>query len=499
MTPSPSWDSKAGTKSPQKLGSEADDSLDIPEAPPLPTVEYLLGKRPVNLRKRASQTLKEQIEMKAASIGPGVDTHESDESDHSSTPSDHKTHKRKKSSKKKKRKSSKGPMDSEGLSWEYSKLSVPQSSPPRGRKRKLTPIPQDVQPRSTDGEILAPRTLDFDSPKASNSESASSPVHARLPNSPFSVSPGLSSYESKDDLTGYLKPAQRTPSLTPSNMRIEPQKSKTTNTPPKQVASNFSTTSPPKLGTQPKRPAPKLPPHLQNKIAQQANLQQQPQPPKPVRNAPIQKKASSRRSAKPATTDPAVPGAGTKPDKFMDLLNEAIASSPRQPQIVRQLGQIDSGVLPPPSPPGTHSPTIDEIELQLDAMKTTLANSSPIPKSLHAAPQRLPPSPTDNEDKSDSDTDSSDYTSSSDDSSSSDSESSSEDEESHNASTPRRPIMARNRAIGFDSPRSRAGFNRGRMYSRYPRLLRKKVMRMTTIDEVPEEAIHAAVSIMRVD
>ena len=58
---------------------------------------------------------------------------------------------------------------------------------------------------------------------------------------------------------------------------------------------------------------------------------------------------------------------------------------------------------------------------------------------------------------------------------------------------PKRPIMARN--IGMGRPRrGLGGINRARLMARYPRLLRKKVIRLPTIDEVPEEILHEAVS-----
>lgn len=58
---------------------------------------------------------------------------------------------------------------------------------------------------------------------------------------------------------------------------------------------------------------------------------------------------------------------------------------------------------------------------------------------------------------------------------------------------PKRPIMARN--IGMGSPRrGLGGISRARMMARYPRLLRKKPIRLQTILEVPEELVHEAVS-----
>lgn len=58
---------------------------------------------------------------------------------------------------------------------------------------------------------------------------------------------------------------------------------------------------------------------------------------------------------------------------------------------------------------------------------------------------------------------------------------------------PKRPIMARN--IGVGAPRRSPGdVSRSRMMIRYPRLLKKKPIRLVTVQEVPEEIIHEAVS-----
>ena len=54
-------------------------------------------------------------------------------------------------------------------------------------------------------------------------------------------------------------------------------------------------------------------------------------------------------------------------------------------------------------------------------------------------------------------------------------------------------MMARN--IGMGSPRRTAGdMTRTRMMTRYPRLLNKKPIRLVTVEEVPEEIVHEAVS-----
>ena len=57
---------------------------------------------------------------------------------------------------------------------------------------------------------------------------------------------------------------------------------------------------------------------------------------------------------------------------------------------------------------------------------------------------------------------------------------------------PKRPIMARN--VGMGSPRRGLGaMNKTRSMARYPRLLRRKPIHLTTVEEVAEEKVHEAV------
>lgn len=64
------------------------------------------------------------------------------------------------------------------------------------------------------------------------------------------------------------------------------------------------------------------------------------------------------------------------------------------------------------------------------------------------------------------------------------------------AQMPKRPIMARN--IGMGSPRHGiGGVSKARLMARYPKLLRKKPIRLKTIDEVPEEIVHELVSFIQ--
>ncbi len=188
----------------------------------------------------------------------------------------------------------------------------------------------------------------------------------------------------------------------------------------------------------------------------------------------------------------------------MEVLNKAISTSPNRPRIVKQLAVDESS--PPPSP-GRHSPTMDEIELELDAMRTALANAAPGFQSIPRGPMALqrPPSPKlrkpltrEDAEANGSDSESSDSSSGSDYSSTSDTESSSDDEMiqgTPETASPKWPIMARNRAMGnIHSPKARGfgGISRARKMAKYPRL--KKPIRLATILEVPEEVIHEAVS-----
>ncbi len=153
-----SW-RESGPSTPHVAVDDVDESYaneeELPEPPPVPTVEYLLGKRPVNLRKRASDSLRREMTAHATEDG---DDDESDDghSSVSSSTSDHKRRGKKQRDKKRhKRRGSRGNSDEESSSsveWNYNKLSVPQSSPPRDRKllfgveRHPTPIPAPVPP-----------------------------------------------------------------------------------------------------------------------------------------------------------------------------------------------------------------------------------------------------------------------------------------------------------------------------------------------------------------
>ncbi len=132
------------------------------------------------------------------------------------------------------------------------------------------------------------------------------------------------------------------------------------------------------------------------------------------------------------------------------------------------------------TPPESNSPTIDEIELQLNEMRKTLESS----KHQVAPPPKRPPSP-------EPESDSSEYTSSSDDESSSSYESTSSSDDAG----PRRPIMARNAGMSAGTKRGSGVFSRARLLARYPRLIRRNLIKLEPIIELMEEAIHGAVSV----
>ena len=493
------------------------DEESLPEPPPLPTVDYLLGKRPANLRGKTSTTLKEEVKEKAAAIKQDSDDAtvtyiDSDDSDshssHSSVSSTHSDRKHKKKRKKKK-KSQKGETTDTSIEWTYNKLSVPQNSPPIERKffpNERMPIPIPNVFTGSGSSLPTPRKLNFDVKQVASPPSQSpfslsplDPLSPRSPTSPVSSQEVSPAPKASEELSGYLKPSKAAPPPpgTANKTNLPNRTTQTNRTSAKQVPAKTKVhppTSPRKTTTaiQPKRAAPKPPPNVQNKQKQVAGTGVlKPPPPNQTRASPISKIGSSRKSqgrtaTKSATAKVTVQQPSNRsPNEFMAALNKAVASSPSKPTIMRQMGRNDSRS-PPSSPAGTHSPTIDEIELHLDAMKSTLAGAVLHPMWL----LQRPPSPT--EEREDSGTDSSESTSSSDDSSS-DSDTSSDDSSSDDGMVaPKRPIMARNPSM--ESGKGYGGFNRARMLARYPRLLRKRVVRLPTIDEVPEEIIYTTVS-----
>ena len=147
---SQSWDSGTtsvvdilpASKHSKHVVDDAEDSL--PSPPPLPTFEYLVGKRPANLRGKG-RVSREHIKNQDDIFLDGDKEHSSDlDSDHSSVSSTQGERKQQKKRAKKKRRSS---QEDDAFDWQYNKLTVPQSSPPRERKgltRKLTPQPPEA-------------------------------------------------------------------------------------------------------------------------------------------------------------------------------------------------------------------------------------------------------------------------------------------------------------------------------------------------------------------
>lgn len=186
---SQSWDSGYTTAPGHILASQntihvVDDMEEnLPTPPPLPSLGYLLGKRPPNLRGRG------QSSPSISGADSGEDDNEYIDSDHSSVSSTQSSIKsqHKKRTKKKKR----SPKDDDVFDWQYNKLTVPQSSPPRERKgiaRKLTPRPTELIFRGRNSGFETSHKLEIgalsDSLSSFNSPSPKSPV-----TSPSQVSP----------------------------------------------------------------------------------------------------------------------------------------------------------------------------------------------------------------------------------------------------------------------------------------------------------------------
>ena len=191
----------------------------MPTPPPLPTLELLLGKRPPGLRGKGHSSY-----TSGADASEDDDERNSDiDSDHSSvssTQSDRKSQQKKKAKKKRKR----SPKENGALDWQYNKLTVPQSSPPREKKglaRKPTPRPTEP---SVGGQKDFSSAFDdvseLELSLLSDSPSSLSPLHAPSPtshvNSPLHVSPSLNQTTGHlNKNSGYLQPRQTAPVLPP--------------------------------------------------------------------------------------------------------------------------------------------------------------------------------------------------------------------------------------------------------------------------------------------
>ena len=459
----------------------------LPEPPPQPTVEYLLGKRPVNLRKRTVQTLKEQIKERAASIGNPDDSYDSDS--HSSVGSSqsekYKRHRRKH----KKKKSTRGGVSNkeEFKALQNSPTTLKRASP--GLERFPTPFPSVFSSTRYAERMPIQQKIDFDSAFDEVTNELEALANSPSSISPVGVSPGLP-----------ISSAGSSPAHNIFGGRnIHP----TRKMPLSHTNSVKDTTISPATQKSSKRGGPKLLPHQKNKQETQTNHQMtssvhaNEEPKKFGKFFGTKKHKLKQSNSQPSTNSQnAIPLASKDPAQFIDVLSQAIKSSPKQPRFMRQASQTSTKSNQLES---THM-DIDEIELQLSEMKLMLESATgsttqnskrpPSPESVNA------PSET-----SDTESDSTEYTSSSDDDTEtsgtdndSSSEESSNEDEKKKLSGQRRPIMARNIGMG-GNPRGRgSGFNRARMLSRYPRLLGRRVIYLDTVEEASEEIIYVAVS-----
>lgn len=204
-----SWE--YGSTSAAEVLTKSDDlEGSLPTPPPLPSLELLLGKRPTNLRGKRHTSHEK-------GVAEGGDENNSDiESDHSSvssTQSDQRSQQKRKAKKRKRR----GSKEDDTFDWQYNKLTVPQSSPPREKKgirRKPTPRPigfgaelslQDQRNLSSAFDEVS-QELDF-----SASPSSISPLHSPSPTSPVSSPNQVSPSPSLNQVTGYLNKSSGLP------------------------------------------------------------------------------------------------------------------------------------------------------------------------------------------------------------------------------------------------------------------------------------------------
>lgn len=201
MKASHSWDSSYATAAEHLSTSQNtlhvldDREENLPTPPHLPTLGYLLGKRPPNLRgkKHSSRSMSGE-DSKWDDDDEHISDRDSDHSSVSSTQSDGKSQHKKRAKKKKR-----GPREDDVFDWQYNKLTVPQSSPPRERKgitRKLTPTPTKPTFRGHNSVIddkLKIGSLS-DSPSSLNSQKSPTTSPNRVSPSPIF-----------DGITGYLE------------------------------------------------------------------------------------------------------------------------------------------------------------------------------------------------------------------------------------------------------------------------------------------------------
>ena len=464
--------------------------VDLPEPPPLPSVEYLLGKRPANLRKRAMQkSLKEQIKEKVATMGNIDDSYDSDS--HSSVGSSQSDQFKRRRRKHKKKKGTENSEEQEIHILQNSPSVVKRASP--GLERFPTPFPSMLGNMRFSERMPIQHKIDFDSAfdevtKELEALARSPPLFSPSPNSPSS-SVGSS-------------PANKMVGGKKTLSMGQAQKPHTSTINSKEITATSQKSS--------KRGGPKLLPHQKNmqdthSIHQSISTASPSIPEKPQQRTFVgrlslfgsKKKKQSNPQPQAISGHDAVSLASKDPAQFISVLSQAIKSSPKQTRYMRQASQSGSKSNHTESTPMD----IDEIESELNEMKIMLESAADSMESKHS---RNPPSPEPtgaSGETSDPESDSTEYTSSSDEDTetsatddSSSEDSSNEEWESKMTSGPKRPIMARN--IGMaGSPRARGlGFNRARMLTRYPRLLGRRVVYLDTVEEVPEEIIYLAVS-----
>ena len=486
---SQSWDSSYGY-SKADYNMEGED--DLPEPPPLPSVQYLLGKRPVNIRKRSIQTLKEQIQERAATMGNRDETYDSDS--HSSVGSSQSDQYKRHRRKHKKKKSVKNTM----LIEEQERNILQDGSPvvkraQPGFERFPTPFPNSLGSTRFTERMPIQQKIDFDSAfdevtneleALVNSPSLFSPAG---PLSKAPLSSGESSPAYKTIYGKKLLPARQAPKP-PTSPRVTKDTS----------GSQKST----------KRGGPKLLPHQKNKqevtnVKQASSSSQSiPEQPKPsILGSKLKFLRAKKQNQKQSEPQSLARGqdvtalAGKDPAQFVSVLSQAIKLSPKLPRFMRQASQTDNK-----STESTTPMDIDEIESQLNEMRLMLESAAGATVTTES---KRPPSPEPagaGDEMSDTDSDSTEYTSSSDEETDSSGTDDSSSEDSSESDTrrkkpigPRRPIMARNIGMAGYSRTRRMGFNQARMLSRYPRLLGRRIIHLETVEEASEEIIYIAV------
>lgn len=493
---SQSWDSSYGHI---EVGHNMEGEDDLPEPPPLPSVEYLLGKRPVNLRKRTIQTLKEQIQEKAATLGNMDDSCDSDS--HSSVGSSQSDQYRRHRRKHKRKRSVKNTTlieEQERNILQGSSPIVKRAQP--GFERFPTPFPNSLGSTRFTERMPIQQKIDFDSAFDEVTNELEALVNSPSLFSPASppLKPPFSSVESS--------PAYKTTNgkkLLPARQAPKPPISRASRA-SKDTSGSLKST---------KRGGPKLLPHQKNKQEVHNNAKQAssgslstPEHPKSgmlggklkfLRTKKQNQKQSQPQSS--AKGQDAIALASKDPAQFVSVLSQAIKSSPKLPRFMRQASQTDTKSS---TNPDSTPMDIDEIESQLNEMKLMLESAT---RTTVSTDSKRPPSPEPagaGDEMSDTDSDSTEYTSSSDeetdtsdtDDSSSEDSSDQEGDKKKKSLGPRRPIMARNIGMAGNSRARGMGFNRARMLTRYPRLLGRRVIHLETVEEASEEIIYLAVS-----